>query len=75
MAQWKRDSAEDALVVAAGVPDSPAVFDAHGNLIGWDESPGCEYLSAHGMPCDADCQARGHINLIWRTDVRRIPAP
>jgi len=58
----KRDGADDAIVIAAGVPDALAVTDGHGNLIGWDESPCCAYLAAHGRPCDADCQARSHIS-------------
>lgn len=62
MAEWKRDDADDLVVIAAGVPDALAVLDHHGSLIGWDESLCCEYLAAHGMPCSADCQTRGHIS-------------
>lgn len=50
--------------MAAGTPDAQAVTDAHGDLVGWNESPCCAYLAAHGMPCDADCQARDHINMM-----------
>lgn len=62
MAEWKRDDADDLVVIAAGVPDALAVLDARGDVVGWDESAACAYLAACGLPCGADCQARDHIS-------------
>lgn len=47
---------------STGVPDALAVYDEAGELIGWDGSATCAYLAERGHPCDADCQARGHID-------------
>ncbi len=50
--------------LAAAIPDAAAVFDATGELTGWDASAAHAYLSAHGIssPCDNDCAARSHID-------------
>lgn len=47
------------------VPDAVAVYDDDGELAGWDESAPHIYLAACGLPsqCDADCVARGHVDL------------
>ena len=64
MAEWRRDGDSDAIALAAGIPDALAVLDAHGDLVGWDESDCCAYLAARGMPCGAECQARRHVELL-----------
>jgi len=45
------------------VPDAVAVFDAEGELIGWDESSVHAHYAERGLPgrCDDDCAERGHI--------------
>ena len=48
MATWKRDDTDDAIALAAGVPDAVAILDAAGNLIGWDETAAHAYLDTVG---------------------------
>lgn len=75
MASWKRGDSRDEIELAAGTPDAPAVLDAEGNLIGWDESAVHLYEAASGMTtrCDAACVADGHIDYLSKrwSDMRK----
>jgi len=51
VAGWKRGAQAAAITLAAGVPDAVTVLNGADGLLGWDESPCCAYLAAHGMPC------------------------
>ena len=61
----RRKRQPDDTVVQFEVPDAVAVLDDAGELAGWDESASHIYLAACDLqsPCDAECVARGHVDL------------
>ena len=62
--RWK-PAPEDAAQADAGLPDALAMFNAEGELIGWDESAAHAYIAERGQQpthCNDACAARGHVD-------------